>query len=415
MKMSPKCRLICLLMVIQIASFGQSRQYPYKRPLSGITDTWHKIVLPVEMYGKVSPDFSDVRIPGITANHDTIEAPYLVRSTFASTSREDLPFKIINRVRNQNGCYYTFELQSDKPVSQIALDFNRQNFDWRITLEGSQNQQEWYTITENYRIVAIQNELTDYHFTQVNFPETRYRYYRLLVQGEQTLDLKGATVAALKTTPGVYRNYPIQSFKTSVNKKEKQTIVELILPEAVPVTFLKLAISSKFDYYRPVSIQYVADSVQTQNGWTYRYNSIAYGTLSSLEKPEFELTQTFTRLLRIVISNYDNEPLAIDSVEVKGVIHELVCRFTQKADYYLAYGNSKIPQANYDIVQFADKIPPVLTPLTIGPERSITSAPVVKSGPLFQNKWWLWAIMAILIVLLGGFSISMMRDMDRRG
>jgi hypothetical protein len=340
----------------------------------------------------------------------------MLRSTSAVTTRDDVSFKIINQTHNATGYYYTFEMPANKAVSQISLEFGRQNFDWRIMVEGSQNQEAWFTIAENYRIVAIKNDLTDYQFTRVNFPETRYKYYRLLVKTSVAPDLKSATVAVVKTTEGLYQQFPVQSFKSTTDKKAKQTIVDVSLPVAAPVSWLKMAVSSTFDYYRPVTIQYVTDSVQTASGWAYSYKTIAHGTLSSLENPAFELPQTIAKSLRIVITNHDNEPLTVGSVEVKGAMHELVCRFTQKADYALVYGDPNMTAPNYDIAGFSDKIPTRPSPLTVGPEQEIAKAVAIQpAAPLFKNKWWLCGIMGIIIVVLGWFSISMIRNHDLSG
>src|SRR5690606_8192993 len=78
---------------------AQMHTYHYKRPLSGVNATWHRIVLPEEMFSRLSADLSDLRIYGISANNDTIETPYLLNIDHTQQKQEDLPFRMINESR----------------------------------------------------------------------------------------------------------------------------------------------------------------------------------------------------------------------------------------------------------------------------------------------------------------------------
>ena len=41
---------------------AQIDRYTYKSELNGVTNTWHKIIVPNTVFGKVKSDFSDIRI-----------------------------------------------------------------------------------------------------------------------------------------------------------------------------------------------------------------------------------------------------------------------------------------------------------------------------------------------------------------
>jgi len=397
-----------LLLLICSYSYGQIEQYNYKRKLKGITDKWHKVVLPDEIFGKVSSNLSDIRIFGITANNDTIEAPYLLRLTTEKVSSNDVSFKTVNASHNEKGYYFTFEIPTKEPINQIKLDFKLQNFDWRLKLEGSQNQQEWFTVIEDYRILSIKNELTDFQFTKIIFPNSKYRFFRLLIASKENPDLMVAEVSQYELTDGDYRVYSVKKNKTKDNQA-KQTEIEIDLQLPVPVSHIKLGIKDAFDYYRPVTIKYLADSFKTEQGWKYSYNTLTSGTLNSLEANEFKFSSIILQKLKILIHNRDNQPLTIDTIEVKGYVHELVGRFTEPATYFLTYGNSKAGKPQYDIDRFTDKIPKTITTLKLGVEQAIDKDEISVREPLFKNKTWLWTIMTMIILLLGWFSVKMIR------
>jgi hypothetical protein len=397
-----------LLLLLCSSLFGQFNQYGYRREILGVKDQWHKIVLPNEIFGKVETDLSDIRIFGFTTKHDTIEAPYILRLTTEKISQKDVVFNLINQSKNDKGYYFTFEMPSEGVVNQLNLEFKQQNFDWRLTLEGSQNQREWFSITEDYRILSIKNESTDFHFTKVTFPGSRYHYLRLRVDSEIKPEIRYAKISLNEVVEGEFEKYIINSTRVEECKQNKQTIINVDMKSPVPVCKLKICIKDTFDFYRPVTIKYLTDSVKTQQGWKDNYSTLTSATLNSFERNEFKFNNTILRRLIIIIENQDNQSLKIDSIVVEGYIHELMARFIEPATYFLTYDNHHAIKPHYDIDRFTDKIPISLTALKLGAEQSIEKEVVIKTTPLFQNKIWLWTIMGIIIVTLGWFSIQML-------
>jgi len=399
----------CFLLLICSYSYAQIDQYTYKRELLGITKPWHKVVLPEEIFDKVSSDFNDIRIFGVTKSNDTIAASYMLQLKKEKVVRTEVDFKLLNTTSNEQGYYFTMEVPAEEPINQLMLHFNQDNFDWLLSLEGSQNQQEWFSIVNDYRILSIKNPETNYQFTKVTFPNTKYRFFRIHVKSKEKPDLSYAKIAHNKVTNGSFNQYTINKMESFEDKEQKLTIVEVSLKAPVPVSSIKIDIENNFDYYRPVTISYLADSLKTEQGWKYRYQHLTSGTLSSIGKNEFVFKSTILHKLKIRIQNQDNTPLGINTITAKGYVHELVARFTEPATYFLSYGNKQAARPNYDINRFTSKIPDKLEVLSLGEERLVVKDKVFTNEPLFKNKNWLWAIMALLIVVIGWFSIKMIR------
>ncbi len=408
--MRPRTKpFIFLFLFICSIAYGQMEQYSYKRELTGVSGEWHKLILPDEIFGKISQNLNDIRIFGITVSNDTVEAPYLLRLTTGNISGKEISFNTLNPSHNDKGYYFTFEIPAAEPINQIKLDFKQKNFDWRIKLEGSQNQNDWFTISDNYRILSIKNEITDFQFTLLTFPASKYRFFRLQIDSKEKPELNQAIISQNEITNGTFRNYIVKNFYTNENKEFKQTEIDVELQMPVPVSYLKLKVRDSFDYYRPLIVKYVTDSIKTEQGWKYNYSTLTSGTLNSIDKNGFTFSSTTVQKLKIIINNHDNQPLTIDSIQVKGYEHELLVRFTENATYYLTYGNKSASSPVYDITRFAGKIPVDLTILNLGNEQLIEKEETPLIEPLFKNKTWLWSIMGLIILVLGWFSIRMMR------
>lgn len=406
-------RKICVSILLFAFAFihAQMQEFSYKRELTGVTNLWHKVTLPKDVFNHLSPSFSDIRVFGLTATNDTIEAPYLLKFKNASIVNTLVNLKITNSSFNDTGYYFTIQFPEKTNINQFQLDFKQFNFDWLIKLEGSQNQNEWFTIIDDYRILSINNADTHYQFTNVNFPVSSYKYFRILMKTNEKPGLK-TVKALLKTVEnGDYNKYPIKQLITKENKQKQTTELDIELPQFVPVSSVSMHINSPFDYYRPVRLQYISDSVKTQKKWLYDYRTLTNGTLSSVENNDFTFENTLVKKLKISIDNQDNQPLDLDTVEIVGPVCELFIRFTKPAKYYLTYGNktgSKKPR--YDIDQFTTKISEPLVALTLGKEESIEKEPSSKLMPLFENKYWLWGIIILVISILGFFSLKMIKS-----
>lgn len=398
------------LLCCTIAANAQTAPYSLKREITGIQANWHSLVLPNPMYQKLKPGFEDLRIFGANGK-DTVEVPYLLKQRGDQVSKQEIAFKQLNQSNANQVYYYTFQPSAATVINQINLNFKQENFDWKVNLEGSNDNQSWFTIAKDYRILSIKNQYTDYHFTRLNFPDAKYSYFRLAVKSNTQPELLGTKILKADTVKGVFQNIKYQSYNIKNDAEHKETVVDVNLTDPVPVAQLSLNAQSDFDFYRPFKIEYVTDSFKTDQGMQYNYMELYSGTISSLEKPVFSFPNTITSKLKITIQNNDNKPLRLSGLALKGNVYELIARFDDpKLPYALYYGNQKATAPSYEIDKFENKIPAGLSSLTIAEEQPNPAYAIKVTKPLFENKAWLWVLMAVIIVLLGWFSFKMLRN-----
>lgn len=387
-------------------AFGQLDTYDHKMEVSGIEDQWHKLELPDSVFEEVSQSMNDLRIYGVTET-DTIEAPYILKVGASKHLRKAIDFKVLNAASNSNGYYFTYEIPTTEAIDQIQLDFENENFDWRAILEGSQNQNEWFTLLDDYRILAIKNGQTDYSFTNLDFKNSKYRYYRVLIKSKEKPLIKTAKISIDSKIEGKFRDYTVSYM--NINEDGKQTILDIDLKKRLPISSLKIDVSDEVDYYRSFTIAYLSDSLETEKGWRYNYRNLSSGTLNSIEKNEFTFPTTLAQRFRVTVQNQDNQPLQIESASARGYVHDLIARFTKPATYYLAFGKANVRKPQYDILQSATKIPANLSIVTLDEVQDIPKNELPTVAPLFENKLWLWLVMGVIILVLGGFTFKMIQ------
>lgn len=413
MKLINKTLTLFFLLLQNTASFAQLNNYSFKRELTGVKEKWHKVILPEDIFKHTSSDLNDIRLIGITSGRDTLEVPYILKKTIETNTVKEAICNIINRSKNDQGYFFTFEIPKQNTINELILDFEHQNFDWKISVEGSQDQKQWFNILKNYRILSVNNNYTDYKFTKVNFEPSKFTYYRLHINSNMQPELKSIKVLLNETTKGKYKNYQVAEIKTIDLKENKTTAIDISMQSHVPVSKVIFHIKNKSDYYRPVSIEYISDSVKTEKGWYFNYRTLATGILSSIDKNELTFDDTPIKKLKITIKNFDNSPLQIDSITVCGYVYELTAYFADPSfKYFLLYGNSNAQKPIYDLERFAEKIPVNTPAIQLNNEEPVVNYANLQQKPLFENKVWLWGIMVLMISLLGWFAIKMMKKQD---
>lgn len=405
-----KHKLFIILLLLSSISLAQIEEYSFTREIKGIENQWHKIVLPNSIFSNLSNNMSDIRIYGKTPEGKIVESPYILNISKNRHVKSQVRFNLINTSSNSSGYYYTFEISEKMILNQIDLSFDNENFDWTLDLEGSENQQDWFMLAKDYRIVAIKNEQTDYQSTKITFPASNFSYLRIRISADQKPEFNAAELSQYRIEKGNYRKYAIPGHEVAINEDTKETIINLSLAERLPVSRLKIDVRDEFDYYRPVHIEYLSDSIETEKGWKYRYRNLHSSTLTSLESGKFTFPSTLLQKLRIRIANQRNQPLTIGAISAEGPQHSLTARFTESANYVLAYGNPKAARPQYDIARFKNTIPADLTELMLGPVNVSVQKEEKDGEPLFGNPLWLWGIMIVIVAILGWFSMKMLKN-----
>ena len=396
--------LILLTFVSLQFAWGQTKDFDYSRPILGVTDEWHSLALPNTIFDKVKPNLSDIRI----YKADSIEVPYLLKVSHTVKKQEKVAFEQLNFVQDAKNSFYTFKLDKKMAVNAINLEFNQPNYDFKVVLQGSNNQKKWFDITTT-RVLAIANERIHYKYNKLTFTNSDFAYYRLRVPSKK-VKLNKAYLYQTKIQKGALKQYD-NTVKTTT--KYKQTTLEIALNHKVPVSQIALAVSSDFDYYRPIQIRYLEDSIKTPKGWIRNYTTCYRGTLSSLEKDTISFPSIITNALQIVIDNQDNQPLTLSKTTVLGNLHQLIVHFMSKDSvinkYTLAYGNKKIGKPHYDISYFKQAIPKELKLLRLGEIHKKPKQDDTVKTSFLSNKNLIWILLVLLVLLLGKYTIKMLK------
>ena len=408
MKKLVKYIFLCYLVGFSVNGFSQEG-YSYKRKIELKKNAveLNSIEIPDELFSKVKPDLSDIRIFGIK-NNDTVEVRYNIAKKPDFNFDLKQPLKIINQSVSDKRSYFTVQT-SNRTINQLYLKFKNENFDWKVTFQGSHDQNQWFTILKDYRILAIQNSETNYRFEDLFFNDSEYKYYRISVDSEQQPTIQTVHSNHSQSKDSLkFRAVTVDKFISKTDKKNKITTIEFSLKNSLPVYAVSINTNNRIDYNRNVTVEYLQDGVKTEKGIIKHYSYFSSGIFSSKRPTDLALGGNdlkFVKDFRITIDNKDNQPLEINSVTLKTLsLNVLFSIDDYDRDYYLYYGNKSSSKPSYD-AYYSNNVEKNI--VSLSDEIQIKKEEEIQQKSLFENKLWLWGIMILIIGILGYFSIKM--------
>lgn len=397
-------RITSLLVLVLLAYTGHA-QFSYRRPLQEVSsEGWYRIPLTNDLLGKLNSSFTDIRLYHLEGA-DTAEVPYLLRvsnDVIRTQPAELTPFNISYKGTQ---LFFTIKLQSGQLVNSAVFNFKQPNYDARITVEGSNDQKEWFTVAEDARLLSLQEGAIRYQYNTVYFPSSGYSYIRFTVKNDSLLTLGSVLFSNKLLQPGTYSTIPASFTRKETTAKETELIVSF--PGKALLSKLIIEAEPGQRFYRSLQIEEITDSVKTDKGWQYQYNHLHTGTFTSFRQDTLILDPRMVSKLRITIANQDNEPVMIKSVT--GHSPEVILVASLKpGKHHVLYSNKDIGPPQYDLAHFEKEIPTNLPSLTM--EEEIADSPTIEDGSKawFENKFWLWGILLVIILLIGVATIRMM-------
>jgi len=402
--------LVLVFALITTHSFSQLKDYNYKAEINNVKDTWHVLKLPQQSFALMKCNYAAIRIYGLSET-DTIEIPYIIETLSDKQIYSKVPVTVVNRTKTEKGIYFTLQNDGSGNINEIELNFKEENFDWIAKVEGSNDNNEWFTISEKERLVALKREDVDFKATTIKFPLVNYKFIRIHLQETQEANLTEALIFEKEVIKGEEQVYEVQSQKIVQEKNTKRTIVSVHLKDSVPVSKIMIPVDSEMDYYRRVHLKTVKDSIIIENHTRYNYESLGTYEISSYKENEIYMENVCVDNLIIEIENMDNLPVPVGEIKVSGNPVQLKARFpAEKLQYILAIGNYRAHTPQYDIAGFKNNIPESPALLTVGNFKDIVKEGEIKKNPVLPfPKYVLWIILIAVIVILGFFTSKMLK------
>ncbi len=391
---------ICIVLIL--TSIVGHAQFRYQRKVTEVpTAGWYAIPLDESVLTKLNPSFSDIRV----YTNDETETPYLLKVSRDAVSTQEVALETYNISKKETDLFFTIKLSTDVSINHADINFIEENYDNYVTIQGSNNEKEWFEINTAQRIVSIAERNIRYTSNTVFWSPSRFAYLRFKVANAKSLTLSSVNFSLATGKPG---NYKTTTRAVASTTKDKMTQSVSVFNSTQYISKLTIEADPNQKFYRNYQIETLADSFKTEKGWQRNYTTLQSGVITSFRQDTIQIQPTLCNNLRVTILNEDNPPVKIKSITTWSPEVSLIASLST-GNYIIKYGNDKIGAASYDLSHFTNEIPNELTNLNLGDEETLKTTANSVVQPWFKNKNWLWAIMLAVIGLLGFFTIRMLK------
>ncbi|MER3328907.1 MAG: hypothetical protein RIF34_04955, partial [Candidatus Kapaibacterium sp.] len=138
---------VFLFSVSLLADSSSLQTIGYK--LKKVEKGWNKLELDDELLMNMSSINTYIKVNLIDSTNDTLEVPYIIESSKKLDSTIRIPVEIINKTKKDGRKYYTLIADSTQIISNLEFSFDGRNNLGKASLEGSNNQTDWFMISDS--------------------------------------------------------------------------------------------------------------------------------------------------------------------------------------------------------------------------------------------------------------------------
>jgi uncharacterized protein DUF3999 len=381
---------------------------------------WYDLILPVEVFGRAREDLGDLRLFDAAGS----EVHYALRVREAQYSQQEVKASEFNRstVADETS-ELTLDLgENPDEHNEVELKLPGEDFRRQTVLEASDDGKEWHKLVER-NLFHFRSGAHELHESRLSYPPSRFRYLRVQVERDATVDRKPVEIEAAIVRRRVELPGEFVTIQATVGSRDavraagapgSAWIIDLGV-DHVPCERIELEIAeTEFarDYVIEAGGPVGSDQPFVQVAWGQW--SRKAGEASRPATAVFP-EQRCARL-RLVVTDYSNPPLSVQGCRVQGAARELVFAHENSlsSPLKLYYGNPNAEPPHYDLER---NLPAQLEPkperIELGPEQS---NPDYVPEPLPFTERWPWLIdlvlaaaglaLAAIIVSLGRTAIA---------
>lgn len=338
--------LIFLLLLLLQNGFAQ--KFTHKGKIEAVTErAFYQIHLPNALRKFAQPNLSDLRI----LDKDNKQVPY--KENIYNFQQEIKGFTEL-RFTTDNSSEYIIEKADSNLWSSFILKVKNNALTKQYTLSGSNDNENWFAITDTNSFTLLNNISSSETYQLIEFPSVDYQFIKLTIDNRETAPINILSIGKVTTT--FLDNYydeikpnKIELVNDSINKT---TVIQVQFDELQQIDKFRFYISNPKYYLREANLHKKVSRMYKNKMTQYR-ETISLFEVNSKGNLTYEVN-TFEKDFYIEISNFDNQPLQIDSIVFLQTPYFLVTELAPNNTYHIACGDKQLSFPNYDIENFSE-------------------------------------------------------------
>lgn len=405
-------RVAVTAVLIAINLIGVAQTYHAEVPLHPAdSDGFYKVVLTPEMDPFIDPAFSNIRI------HDTAnkEVPYILGvDEMKKVPSQFMEYTLEDKLFFKDSCtVIILANHAQSTINNISLMIKNAAVVKEARLAGSDDKQTWYALKDVFQMGFINNPGGISEIEIVDFPNSNYPYYRLVINDTKSapLNILRAGYYTSGTAAGVkYLQLPAPRLNQKEETTKKRSYITVAFDTLHFIDKVRWHISG-LPYYLRQATLYTESERLTKHGKREKFREYIGDIQLNSRQENVEFIPTVkTNNLLLEISNDDNPPLEVSGVECFREARQLTVWLQKEKHYILKFGDNTMPAPVYDLQFFKDSISSDLGYVKTGILSKIVHASDDGEHTFFTTRAYIWVAIIAVIVFLGFMSLKMIRE-----
>jgi len=394
------------------------------------------LTLSPEVYSVARTDLADIRL----IDGDERQIPYILAREEDTAETVKCSPTILNRSTDAAGnALLTLDFGGQTIKNCIEVETSGNNFRRAVKVEGSNDNVQFFTVVERAYVFAVSGG--DYHrFSKIDLPSNDYRYLRICVNPmaaeEEKIAINQASVSKVERKTA--QRQVVEMIQTEHSEDEKTSssayiydlkyrhlpIVEIELDVGEPAFYRCVTILGRDAATRKVKID-SEDSRQRFTEVEVPWNMVTTDAIYRYVGPAGEERQHLVlpvrtggsyRYLKVVVNNYDDQPITIRSASAKMIRHRVVFPAAADKSLRVYVGCESAGHPRYDLARRIGKVDEVKT--TTAGIAALTENPLFRKTAEGQKPWTeqhrilLLVVLSAVVLVLGVFMVKSLKSIQ---
>lgn len=408
-------KILFFITLIWISSNILAQEFSWEAELNDIPNNgFYKINISPDIVSASENNNDDIRIYDASDN----EIPFIIDKEQSVNLKEFfVEYKIITNETQRKWPYYSrivIHNPKKNEISNFQLIIRNADVSKNLKLSGSDDAAHWYIIKNKYRFRSIYNDESTSVIKILNFPNSNYEYYEILIDDWRDNPMKIQKVGYFDTAveEGKYAVITKPELEQEELKDEKQSLVHVNFPTKQLINKIHLKINGPEFYHREAEILVKDSTTYKKKKPEYFFRPVHSFIISSNSLNNIYFTGFGVKEFFIRIKNYDNQPIEILEINSWQLKHYLVSKLKKDEKYFIRTGNIEIMEPEYDLKYFENEIRKKLSSVSTKKIVDISEKKEVKQKGLQVNKIVVWLVIGGIALLLIYFTSKMIKDMN---
>lgn len=367
----------------------------------------HAVLLTPEWMGLSRNDLGDIRL----LDSAGVEVPYVLREQALDRASSFVPYELLRNEVLPKATVIELERPADRQLEYLEIWVRPADVQKEARITGSDDRAHWYMVKDQHLLSQGARGDPPHQVLSVRLPRSDYRYFRIALNDSLTPPMRVLGIGHFVGSAPVRRFAP--SIPLHMEQQDSARSTRLKVSNAHPLAMdrLRFTVSDTTAFRRTGQLRAWHTTTYREGRRTRtvrQASTVATFTIASDLAPVIDLPTIRADTFDLVIDNGDDRPLHFTRLEALVAERLLVAQLDPGNRYRLTTGDADRNAPQYDMAHFAEDLAAPVDTLAPGAPEAIPAQ--AASSPDFDPaKWWIWAVIIVLMAGMGWMAVRMLR------